>query len=276
MSSVFTSSKSQKSTEQGEGWMCVCVIKSSTYQLHFGVLTSKKNRLCCSATIQSVSIRKGPMKNICFLFLALVVTHSFSWGSVVELQGNPTDIDVSGTPMKVFPQATLTTPKGNTNLKLTGYGIRQKAVAFVHVNVYLATSYVDESINLNNSSPVDSLKDAKGRVILLDMLRTMTAQDIRTAFEEALDVNGVDVNSKEVQSLFSQFTGDLHAGDRIVVASYPTGEGTVETLILELPKKTLTESGNLLGLDFLKIWFGEPVDELMGELKAKLTGASKP
>ncbi|NBV49961.1 hypothetical protein EBR03_01530 [bacterium] len=215
------------------------------------------------------------MKNIRFVFVALIMT-AFSWGSVVELQGTPTDIDVSGTPMKVFPQATLTTPTGTTNLKLTGYGIRQKAVAFVHVNVYLATSYVDESIALNTDSPVDSLKNAKGRVILLDMLRTMTAQDIRTAFEEALDVNGVDVNSKEVQSLFSQFTGDLYAGDRIVVASYPTGEGTIETLILELPKKTLSESGNLLGLDFWKIWFGEPVDELMGELKAKLTGAAKP
>jgi hypothetical protein len=106
------------------------------------------------------------------------------------------------------------------------------------------------------------------------MLRTMTAQDIRTAFEEALDVNGVDVNSKAVQSVFSKFQGDLYAGDRILLASYP-GERSAETLVIELPKSNISEVGNFLGLDFWKIWFGEPVDELMGELKAKLSGAKK-
>jgi len=213
---------------------------------------------------------KRALSSFLFVFLS-----SLSFGSAVELRGTPQTIDVSGTPMQVFPQAALATPAGVTNLKLTGYGIRQKAVAFVNVNVYLATSYVEETVTLNPETPLDSFKDAKGRVILLDMLRTMTAQDIRAAFEEALDVNGVDVNSKEVQSLLSQFEGDLYAGDRIVVSSYPS-ERNLETLVIELPKKNLSESGNFLGLDFWKIWFGEPVDERMGELKTKLIGVKKP
>lgn len=213
------------------------------------------------------------MKTALFVLAGLIGSMSFS--SVVELSGTPETIDVSGTVMNVYPQATLTTPNGTTSLKLTGYGIRQKSVAFVKVNVYLATSYVDENITLSKENPIDSLKDAKGRVILLDMLRTMTAQEIRTAFEEALDVNGVDVNSEKVQSLLSQFEGDLYAGDRIVVASYPS-ERNLESLIIELPKKDLSESGDFLGLDFWRIWFGEPVDELMAELKAKLIGVKKP
>ena len=208
-------------------------------------------------------------------FMGLFLVSSLCFGSVVEMKGTPTNIDISGTPMKVYPEATLTTAAGASNLKLTGYGIRQKSVAFVKVNVYLATSYVDEGTKLNNSSPIDSLKDAKGRVIVLDMLRTMTAQDIRAAFEEALDVNGVDINSKAVQSVFAKFQGDLYAGDRILLASYP-GERNLETLMIELPKTNISETANFLGLDFWKIWFGEPVDELMGELKAKLTGAKKP
>lgn len=207
-----------------------------------------------------------------FLF-GLVQAASF--GSIVEFNGTPEKIDVSGTQMQVYPQAALTTPTGVTPLKLTGYGIRQKSVAFINVNVYFATNYVDESITLNPQSPIDSLKDAKGRVILLDMLRTMSAQDIRAAFEEALDVNGVDVNSKEIQSLLSRFQGDLYAGNRIVISSYP-GENGLENLVVELPKGTLSEAGNFLGLDFWKIWFGEPVDTLMGELKTRLVGVKKP
>lgn len=213
---------------------------------------------------------------IAFLVLSVLSLMSISsFGSVVELTGTPTTIDVSGTAMQVYPQAILTTPQGTRNLKLTGYGIRQKAVGFVKVNVYLATSYVDESITLNHDDPIESLKDAKGRVILLDMLRTMTAEEIRNAFEEALDVNGVDVNSEEVQNLLSQFDGDLYAGDRIVVSSYPS-ERSLETLIIELPKKDLTETADFLGLDFWRIWFGVPVDELMAELKTKLIGVKKP
>lgn len=215
------------------------------------------------------------MKNALLILSVLGFFTSMSFSSVVDFQGTPVEIEVSGTGMKVYPQATVATPSGAAPLKLTGYGIRQKAVAFSKVNVYLATSYLDETITLDPTSPIDSLKNAKGRVIVLDLLRTMTAQDIRTAFEEALDINGVDVNSQEVQSLLSQFQGDLYAGNRIVVASYPS-ERNRETLIIELPKNNLTESGELLGLDFWRIWFGEPVDELMAELKAKLTGVKKP
>lgn len=214
------------------------------------------------------------MKKAVIAWAVLGFVSSLSFGSAVELKGEVTNIDVSGTMMKVYPQATLNTPNGAVNLNLTGYGIRQKSVAFVKVNVYLATSYVDDSTALSANSPMDSLKAAKGRVIILDMLRTMTAQDIRTAFEEALDVNGVDVNAKAIQSVFSKFQGDLYAGDRILLASYP-GERSAETLVIELPKSNISEVGNFLGLDFWKIWFGEPVDALMGELKAKLSGAKK-
>lgn len=214
------------------------------------------------------------MRTMLSVFLFGLV-QSVSFGSAVEFKGTPQTIDVSGTQMQVYPQAALTTPTGVAPLKLTGFGIRQKSVAFINVNVYFATSYVDESLPLNPESPIDSLKDAKGRVILLDMLRTMTAQDIRSAFEEALDVNGVNVNSKEIQSLLSRFQGDLYAGNRIVISSYPAENG-LENLVVELPKSTLSEAGNLLGLDFWKIWFGEPVDALMGELKTRLVGVKKP
>jgi hypothetical protein len=230
--------------------------------------------LLCIAAISSNLEGKQAMKQFLLGFSVFTFLVGASFGSVVEFKGDVTNIDVSGTPMKVYPQATLTTLNGTSNLKLTGYGIRQKSVAFVKVNVYLATSYVDEGTTLSNS-PIDSLKDAKGRVIVLDMLRTMNAQDIRSAFEEALDVNGVDVNAKAIQSVFSKFEGDLYAGDRILLASYP-GERNAETLMIELPKSNISEVGNFLGLDFWKIWFGEPVDELMGELKAKLSGAKKP
>lgn len=198
-----------------------------------------------------------------------------SFGSQVELTGTPQTIDVSGSQMLVHPQAVLATSNGNLPLKLTGFGVRQKSVAFINVNVYFATSYVDEALTLNPENPIESLKESKGRVILLDMLRTINAQDIRTAFEEALDVNGVNLGSKEIQSLLSRFQGDLYAGNRIVISSY-SGANGLEDLVIELPKSTLSESGTFLGLDFWKIWFGEPVDSLMGQLKTKLVGIKKP
>jgi len=207
------------------------------------------------------------------VFFGLVQIASF--GSQVELTGTPQTIDVSGSQMLVHPQAVLATSNGNLPLKLTGFGVRQKSVAFINVNVYFATSYVDEALTLNPENPIESLKESKGRVILLDMLRTMNAQDIRTAFEEALDVNGVSLDSKEIQSLLSRFQGDLYAGNRIVISSY-SGASGLEDLVIELPKSTLSESGTFLGLDFWKIWFGEPVDSLMGQLKTKLVGIKKP
>jgi hypothetical protein len=194
------------------------------------------------------------------------------FGSVVEMKGQAKDVTVSGKVYKVSPEATLNTHNGPVNLKLTGYGVRQKSVAFVRVNVYLATSYIDVDTQMSPSNPIESIKDSKGRVIVLDMLRAMSAADIRSAFEEALDLNGVDVNAKAVQAVFSKFTGDLKEGNRIILASYP-GERASESLIIELPgKSAIQESGNFLGLDFWKIWFGEPVDKLMGDLRSKLTG----
>ncbi len=211
--------------------------------------------------------------------MSLLVTYSFFLAqsliaSVAEFKGAVKTVDISGKAVKVYSNLTLTTANGPTQLKLTGYGIRQKSIGFVKLNIYLATSYIDEETILSPSNPIDSLKNAKGRVIVLDLLRTLTAADIRTSFEEALDINAVDVNSKAIQSVFSKFTGDLKEGDRILLASYP-GERSLETLVIELPKTTIQETANLLGLDFWKIWFGEPVDALMGELKSKLTGGSK-
>ncbi len=212
------------------------------------------------------------MTKTLFVLSVIGFVSSLGFGSAVEFKGNVVDVNVSGSNFKVYSQAILKTAKGPTELKLTGYGIRQKSVAFIKVNVYMATSYVDLATTLNTNNPIDSLKNSNGSVIVLDMLRTMTAQDIRTAFEEALDVNGVDVNSKAVQSVFSKFEGDLYTGNRILLASYPN-ERNAETLVIELPKVSISTVGNFLGLDFWKIWFGEPVDALMGELKAKLTGA---
>ena len=214
------------------------------------------------------------MKPFLSLAVGIALLSAGSFGSVVQMTGTPKDVDVAGKIYKVHPTATLNTLNGPTELKLTGYGVRQKSVAFVKVNVYLATSYVDLDTQISTNNPIDSMKNSKGRVIVLDMLRAMSAADIRTAFEEALDVNGVDVNSKAVQSVFSKFTGDLREGDRIILASYP-GERAAETLVIELPKTQIQETGNFLGLDFWKIWFGEPVDALMGELKSRLTGAKK-
>jgi len=200
---------------------------------------------------------------------------STALGSIVEMKGVAKAVNVSGKVYKVNPEATLNTANGPVHLKLTGYGVRQKSVAFVRVNVYLATSYIDVDTQLSTSNPIESMKDSKGRVIALDMLRAMSAADIRSAFEEALDLNGVDVNAKAIQAVFSKFTGDLKEGNRIILASYPR-ENSSENLIIELPgMNTIQETGNLLGLDFWKIWFGEPIDKLMGELKAKLTGANQ-
>lgn len=215
------------------------------------------------------------MKQLYSMFVtALCFGATVFAGPAVEMKGTPNAYNISGKTYKIYPEATLNTPNGTTELKLTGYGVRQKSVAFIRVNVYLATSYVDVDTQMSANNPIDSIKDSKGRVIVLDMLRAMSANDIRSAFEEALDINGVDVNTKSVQSVFAKFSGDLREGDRILLASYP-GERASESLLIQLPKTTIESTGNFLGLDFWKIWFGQPVDSLMGELKAKLSGANK-
>lgn len=209
------------------------------------------------------------MKNALAFAIALFSLNLLA--SSVEFTGSPTVVSVSGQKVEVHPEVkTKLAGEAEVALKLSGAGIRKKTVFFVPVNVYYAASYVVDPAVFKGTSPLEGLNASPVRVLKLTMLRNLSGSEIRQSFEEALKFNNVDLNATGMANVFSQFTVDANPGDTFTIVSHP--HNSMERLIVELPSKTISEEAKDLGLDFLKVWFGKPIDGGIEDLQKLLVG----
>lgn len=212
------------------------------------------------------------MQNI---FLALVFLVSYSaFGALAEFQGTPKPITASGVTVNIYPEAKVKVGSGELTLKVTGAGVRKKAVVGpVKVNVYVIGSWVDAPEKLT-PDPIEYFKTSQGKLLQMTFLRDISGLDLRTSFQESLEANNVDVNSTAIQNLLTKFTFDVKAGQTGVMLAELNATGTVEKIRVELADKAFEESDKELGTNLWRIWFGMPIDAEMELLKKALLGKS--
>lgn len=193
----------------------------------------------------------------------------------VTFQGNPTPYSVGGTTVNIYPEALIHLPTGDTvKLGLSGKGVRQKFMAIVKLNAYVAIHYLDNPALLNAANPIESLNGARTRLMILQMIQNVTPEDIRAEFDDALDVNQVDLYSPEISALREQTTYYLDAGQRVYLAGYETKNDDKEHILVFTDDKSIQEQGTTLVSDIWRVWLGIPVDAEMAALKNSLLSSS--
>lgn len=198
-----------------------------------------------------------------------------SWpifGSVIRFLGDPDpelEIKVGQITVPVYREAELTVgdPAVIHHLYLTGAGIRAKRILFSKVNVYTAANYIDNP-PISQDQPLDTLQNTKAKAMYLTALRDLTADQIRSSFEEALDVNGVDLTEPSMADLIAELTFDLPIESNGTIVGYTNYEG--DHVLIEAPDREIYKVGPDLSFNFWRVWFGIPVDEGMARLKEKL------
>lgn len=191
--------------------------------------------------------------------------------SAVEFTGTATVKTIAGINVQVFPTANVTVDEATIPVRLSGSGVRKKLVLFFTVDVYAATSYVEDPAQLQAANPMEGIRGSRAKVLQLTMLRNMSGADIRTAFEEALDLNAVDLNNPAVRSVLGRFNMEARPGDIFTVAGFTKANGE-QGVEIKFPSTTTQDSGTGLADDFWKVWFGTPIDDEMLTLQRALIG----
>ncbi len=196
----------------------------------------------------------------------------------VTFLGTPITYSVGGSTVNIHPEANITLPTGEiVKVALSGKGTRQKWIAIVKVNAYVAIHYLDNPSLLSSQNPIDSLGKTQTRLMILHMLQNVSSEDIRAEFDDALDVNNVDLYSPEISYIREQTTYSLNAGQRAFLIGYLTPEDNKEHISIFTTEKTIEEKGTTLVSDLWRVWLGIPVDQEMLVLKKSLLStAGKP
>lgn len=216
---------------------------------------------------------------LCQMGLAVVVgvlsvSHEVK-ASVLEFTGNPVNtISAEGVQVPVYRQATLTVP-GNPEFQkrpmyLTGAGKYVKPVAFIGVNVYIATSYVDNQSGINAADPMGSIKNSKAKVIQMTVLRGLSASQIHAAYEDSLAANDVNLEEPSIAEAMSKVNFGLNKGDVSTLIGITNANGMQSTTLEAPAGHGSSTDGPEIADTFWKVWFGVPSDSGMGNLKKAL------
>jgi hypothetical protein len=209
-----------------------------------------------------------------FPAIAALVIAIPGYASLIEGVGIPSQtFDESGVKVPVFAEVTpkaADLPPTVAKLYLTGAGLREKKVTLFHVNVYIAASYIDNASALSPAAPMDGLQKSKVNALQLTFLRNLSAEQVRGAFLESLKKNGADTTNPAIQEVLQKIDMELPKGSTMTLLGV-SGIGK-ETLWLETTKGLIHVEGPGLATQFWRIWFGEPADGGLEDLKKKLLG----
>lgn len=209
------------------------------------------------------------------LSLAFILFPVIVEGATLKTQGVPTQKFAEK--VTVHPEAQVVwegAPK-LPKLKLTGAGIRKKKIAFVSLDVYVASSYLDEAISLNANDPMLAIRQTKVKAIQLTFLRDLSSDKIRSSFTAALKKNEVDLEAAPIKKAISLLDFDVKEGEVLTLLGYVKNPGT-EVLVFETPKGPRVIEGPEVASLFWLIWFGVPEDSGLETLKEQLVGKSQP
>ena len=206
-----------------------------------------------------------------FIATAFLFISVWALGGPIQFRGTPkTETPASGVEVLVYPEATVRGGGNETSVRFTGYGVRIKNLVF---KIYSISHYIDDVDSLKVGDPMDTITKAKAKAVELVMLRDMSGEQVRSAFEDALIMNSVDVSATSVRSILDSFTDGVQAKDIVRITSFI--EGNRETVNVEVVRgnnviKWRQETAAELGSNIWKIWFGsKPIDKF---LRSKLSG----
>ena len=212
---------------------------------------------------------------VCSAVACLLLSSSTVFGSLLEFEGSPSQvITVGNIKVPVYAEARVhvgNAPSSGFPVYLTGAGIRVKQIVFVDTNLYATSSYVDNTSGISKTDPLGSLARNNVKALSLTLLRDLSADEIRSSFEDALMANNVDLDSPGVKELLSKITFDMPAQSTTSIAGFVDGHSDSAFIETSTGYKASAQDKGL-SLNFWRVWFGIPVDDGMKALKANLIG----
>lgn len=211
------------------------------------------------------------------LFLLLSLLSFSSYGALITLAetGGET-LSASGVDVNIPGQAKIDTAGVTANLLGTGAGVRVKKVLLFQANVYVAQSFLDASdLKLLEAAQtvekrVEVVMSAKTKALHLTFLRDVSADKLKSAFEESLALNGADLKSENVTQFFSAINQEMKQKSTLSLVGRKDGKN--QTLYLEIPGNHLSLNGPNVVDTFWKIWFGKTTDDQLRVLQLRLLG----
>lgn len=187
-------------------------------------------------------------------------------------------VKFEGVELPTLVQLKSSTP---TELKSVSYALRKKKVfAILPVSIYVAHFLAADPTKLNKTPDgiLNSLKTAGPVQMRLILKRGLSGSDISGSFKEALKKNGVDFGAadtsgfqglpelmQEIDKVKSVKEGDVFS----LTADWSGGMTQIWVESPGAEPKSISANDQSLQKLF-SIWFGEPVDDKMKDLKSRL------
>ncbi|MCB0368809.1 MAG: chalcone isomerase family protein [Bdellovibrionales bacterium] len=170
-------------------------------------------------------------------------------------------------------KATVKLDDGSIILNSVSAGVRLKKVLFIKVNVYVAELFVSEESPFVKAEDkvIDSLVHRKAAVMQLTFLRDVGVEKVKSSFEEALKLNGVDTGKAEIKKILESVvtSGDIKKNQTLTFVSHELKGET--KLTYESNTGLLTQvSGSDTAKDIFKMWLGKTTDNELENLKKEL------
>lgn len=179
--------------------------------------------------------------------------------------------------MPLTETVTLTDSDVSATLKSVSHGMRRKKVfGLVPVKVYVAEFFAADPTKLQkeDATILDSLKPSGPVQLRLTLARDLSGTQISDSFKEALGVNGVDVKNppKEIGEILAELAQIKEFKEKEVFSLTGAWKDSNGTLYIQKPDGSIKKiSGEATFLkQIFSIWFGEPADGKLGELKKTL------
>jgi len=217
----------------------------------------------------------GGLKGAPIIWVVLPwLVSSHVYGAILSFKGQPVQwVEASDQKIPVYSEVSLdvaSTPRPPVlKLYLTGAGVRVKKVVLLRVKAYVATSYVENPSLVRRETPLEGLGKNRVKAIQLTFVRNVDAGKIRSSFKDSLEANGVDISNPVIQKVFNQLTFDMPEKSTMTLVGFQKDPKT-DILVFEVPNGTFVTEGEHLVSTFWKIWFGEPADGGIAELKQEL------
>lgn len=185
--------------------------------------------------------------------LAGVTLSQTATGSVQNSKGAATDVSVT----------------------LLGAGLREKKVLIVNAKVYVAELFSNNEAGFSRTSDgaLASLANNSTAVALkISMLRTVSASQLASSFEEALQANNIPLEGEMKQLLaFVENSADGVNGKSLTMLMVKEGADATTIFYEDTAGsvKQFTGSATLIN-KVMAIWLGKPVDKGIAECKSQL------